>query len=867
MNQSARPVRPTPEDYAAQMAVWESGNLYHRVNETLGGTSFVFVDGPPYANGGAHLGHALNKVWKDTVVKSRWYMGQSAQWTPGWDCHGLPLELQVDKLHPHASLPEKMSYCKELALTSVNSQMQSFKALGCHADWQNPYLTFQPEMKKESLRTLYKMYSQGLLQYKMWPVHHCPACASSLAEAELEYEEKVRLDLYFKYPLSNGEHALVWTTTAWTLPMNQALAFNRSFTYVKYVKDKEVMWVDTSCAASVCAQLQSLGYALSAESVGGSYFEGLTGTSPLLAQSTPVLHADFVESGKTGFVHVACAHGPEDYELGAKANLQPLNLLDTHGKYQTHPQLSQEFHGVKNSQAAPLVVQALENKNLLVYTENTKVEVATCWRHKTAVYYQATWQVFLDLDKLKPRVRALLGADHNLGEKVKQRLQDMLLSRPHWCLSRQRYWGTRMELLVNKNTQELSDLNSVYMPLVLEGKHKEAQELLNSNPHLFALTDVLDVWFDSGNVVQALGLLKNFECADMVLEGKDQYRGWFQSLLWLSVAADNKLPYHNVLVHGFVLDANKEKFSKSKKNGVSADEAVAKYNPDVMRLWALLQEPEVDAVFSDTKLKEVQNYYQRFRLSLRFLSSNAYKMSYEEHKAVLAQLQPHNQFDFHNYVLKETLQFVSQFKQLLLSYQFRQAVLSLYEFCDKFLSQWTFEVLKQPLYLYPPGELQKDMAQCLAYELTHQMAKCLSVFTPFVAQEFYTEIGGGCVFLAPTATLSLKEPQLPWDTARTLRRLVHTQMEPLQREKVVRSASQLEVTLHLAHPQLYDLLCQSLNPLFWLGANCVVLQPAPANELKVELRELHQHYKCARCWNYFVSLNHELCTECDKYVK
>lgn len=863
MSQSTQSVKPEAQHYEQQVQKWD--NLYEDVNQHFKDqNSFVFVDGPPYANGDAHLGHALNKVCKDTVVKSRWYLGQAAKWTPGWDCHGLPLELQVDKLYPTASQQEKKNHCEQLAMSSVEKQMQSFKALGCHADWKNPYLTCQPEMKNQSLQTLFKMYQKDLLQYKMWPVHHCAACGSSLAEAELEYEPKQRMQLYFKYPLSNGQYALVWTTTAWTVPMNQALAFNEHFVYNQWSNNTETLWVESNCDNEVQALLQNKGYSQTQVTVKGNYFSTLTGQAPLFKNTTtPLWHADFVEAGKTGFVHVSCAHGPEDYELGQHHGVEPFHLLDKYGKFLPTDGLDTRLHGVKNFSSLNTVATLLEEQNLLVHSALEMFEMATCWRHKTPVYYHSTWQVFLNLEKLKPQVKSLLDNDVFLSQKVKSRLQDMLLSRPHWCLSRQRYWGTSMQLLVDKNTHQLSAKNHEYMPLVLASETEKAQQFLEKNPDVFALDDVLDVWFDSGNVVQALGKLQHFDKADMVVEGKDQYRGWFQSLLWLSVAADNKLPYKKVLVHGFVLDANKEKFSKSKKNGVSAKQAVDKYNPDVLRLWALLQEEEVDAVFSEQKLLEVQNLYQRFRLSLRFLSSNAYNATPEEHNEKLQQLTHKPEFDFYNYVLQQLKQFTQLFERSMHDFTFKQAVYSLYEFCDKFLSQWVFECLKQPLYLYPRGHLQKDMAQAVCYELTLALTKCLSVFTPFVAQEFYEVLDNNCVFTAKHNTLLLNEPKLFWQQAHNLRKQVHHALEPMQKNKTVKSVSQVKVLLSHPDVQLYENLCASFSPKFWLGTQHTEFHQN--DKFQVVLKPLENHEKCLRCWNFFSHLHNSVCKECEKY--
>mgnify|MGYP003436876228 FL=1 len=403
MAQSGHPVQFNEETHQKVLNKWKNNNLYTSVNKNLKQTNvkpFVFVDGPPYANGGAHLGHVLNKVWKDLTVKSQWYLGKEVQWTPGWDCHGLPLELQVDKKHPLENEVKKKDYCKQLALRSLVKQRDDFVNLGVHADWEKPYLTLSMEMKQKSWSTLASMVNQDLLEYKLWPVHHCPVCASSLAEAELEYEAKDRLELYFKYKLSNNEYALVWTTTPWTLPMNQGLAYNENFSYDKWVSELDTLYVDENANDFVVMMLEEKGYTKS-NKVNGSFFKELSGQTPLLKNNSLVLHGDFVTSGETGFVHLAGSHGVEDYNLLMLHDVQPFNLLDKNGKYLENKQLNSSFWGQKNSAVDNLVVQELGE--LLLSSKKTKVDVAHCWRHKVKTYYQATWQVFLKLESNSDR--------------------------------------------------------------------------------------------------------------------------------------------------------------------------------------------------------------------------------------------------------------------------------------------------------------------------------------------------------------------------------------------------------------------------------------------------------------------------------
>ena len=863
MAQSGHSVQFNEETHQKVLKKWKNNNLYTSVNKNLNQTNvkpFVFVDGPPYANGGAHLGHVLNKVWKDLTVKSQWYLGKEVQWTPGWDCHGLPLELQVDKKHPLENEVKKKDYCKQLALRSLVKQRDDFVNLGVHADWEKPYLTLSMEMKQKSWSTLASMVNQDLLEYKLWPVHHCPVCASSLAEAELEYEAKDRLELYFKYKLSNNEHALVWTTTPWTLPMNQGLAYNENFSYDKWVSELDTLYVDENANDFVVMMLEEKGYTKS-NKVNGSFFKELSGQTPLLKNNSLVLHGDFVTSGETGFVHLAGSHGVEDYNLLMMHDVQPFNLLDKNGKYLENKQLNSSFWGQKNSAVDNLVVQELGE--LLLSSKKTKVDVAHCWRHKVKTYYQATWQVFLKLEQLKPRVQKLL-EESNLQNHLKENLKNMLLSRPHWCLSRQRYWGTELNVLVNKNTKELDSSSEYYLNCLSENKTVEAQEFLANNTNLEVVKDVLDVWFDSGNVAFALGEYNGFDSADMVLEGKDQYRGWFQSLLWLS-AVHNKLPYKNLLVHGFVLDETKQKFSKSSKNGVSAKEALKLYGADVLRLWATMQEHETDAVFSKVKMEESKKYYQRLRLTLRFLNANAHAKNRAYQESKLEEYQHDNDFDFHRYSMMKLEQLKLEFSDLLKVFEYKKALQALYAFTDKFLSQFVFEVMKSTLYLKSEETKEKQMMQVLVNHLLVDVLKMVSVFAPFLAEEFMLNESESVFLLESNKNYNFTN-NANWDLVLDLKREMFVKMEPLQQQKLMKGNNQVYVEWTLPEKMFeeYNQLVNSMSYQNWLGVSVSVAVKGQDFNLDLyNLDKKEDYSKCPRCWFYFKEKAlDQLCDSC-----
>ena len=429
------------------VSYWDENKTFSKANKFLSefeNSPYVLLDGPPYANGPLHLGHALNKNFKDLVVKSRWFMGQPTQFRPGWDCHGLPLELAVEKAYGKQEPAQLKALCKELAMSSVANHMKGFKALGVLADWDNPYLTLSDEMLQSNWATLADLFKKNLLVYKQFPVHYCPACASSLAAAELETKSLVKDSLYFKMPL-NGKYknmfAVVWTTTPWTLPMNQALAFHKDFKYELWFNQEEYLVLQNAknLSSGVSSYFDENGFTYVGSYKLEELLENYESTSPLSKDVVPLLQADFVEEGKTGFVHMSLAHGPEDFELGVRNGLMVKSYLIKHGVFQTKDVKNLELlNGLNQTTVRPAVLDMLKANSLLVEHTDSMTEQNVCWRHKKAVFYNATWQVFLDLENsqynLKEKVSVLLD-DSKVDEQSKKQLSLMLLGRDHWCLS------------------------------------------------------------------------------------------------------------------------------------------------------------------------------------------------------------------------------------------------------------------------------------------------------------------------------------------------------------------------------------------------------------------------------------------------
>ena len=868
------------------LKLWESLDTFNTVNNLFKeNKKFVLLDGPPYANGQAHMGHALNKMLKDLVVKSRWFLGESVDYRPGWDCHGLPLELAVEKSYGKLDTDTMKTRCKQLAFRSVVKQRNTFKRLGVLGQWKNPYLTLSKDMVKNSLTTVKNLFDKNLLDYKQFPVHYCPACASSLAEAELESKVLSKDSLFFKMQVSNSLfenlYALVWTTTPWTLPMNQGLAFNSNFEYEVWNNSSMNLVFQKNNLKEVTDYLEKNNFKYS-NSYFGKEFNFSNATSPMTKNSVPVLEADFVESGKTGFVHLSFSHGPEDFELGQQHNLVPHTLLNKFGAFELEENHPLEFlNNKKYTQVATLVVDFLTNDNLLVAHSVSEVEQDVCWRHKCGVYFNATLQAFLKLEEpsyhLKNKVSELLN-DSSLSLVYKNKLESMLLSRKHWCLSRQRKWGCPINLLVDKNTNNLSPLTSQYLDLLVNEDTKGCEKLLLENPNLYVFDDVLDVWFDSGNVANSY--LSNHDnnhnyVADLVLEGKDQFRGWFQSLLWLSVAQHGVMPYNNLLSHGFVLDENRNKFSKSSGTGSVVNLYADSYGADVLHLWTASQEPELDSVFSKNKLEEVKQYYSRFRLSLRFSTSNLYDYDYSNHQENLNTFKNLNEWDLHKFVLLEMLNTQQKVATLFTAFQFKKALETVYLFTEKMLSNFYFDTIKNPLYLRSKNDKERVMTQCALFELMNGLFDLVKVFTPFVAEEFYQDFynNNKSVFeehyfnnnkLDFLKSLSV---QFNWQNLLELRKKVQLALEPLQRNKSVKSRTEVNVVVSVNN----NSELKNMNNFYKLSellsvSNVELVQSDTEVFELVDLKLNSEYTKCPRCWNYELvkTFNNDLCECCFK---
>ena len=630
---------------------WEENNLYQKIREKHNNNKkFILHDGPPYANGDIHIGHAVNKILKDIIIKSKGLSGLNAPYVPGWDCHGLPIELQVEKKIGKAGVkvePEVFrNACREFASKQVDKQRIDFKRLGVLGDWENPYLTMDYSTEANIIRALGKIINTGHLHKGVKPVHWCIDCCSALAEAEVEYNDKQSPAIDVRFPLVecsnflkqfniekniNSVSIVVWTTTPWTLPANQAVALHPENNYALVQVSNEILIIANELYETVLSRCGFTDYKVLSK-YSGSYFEGLKLKHPFYDRSIVLGDHVTFETG-TGAVHVAPGHGQDDYIVGQRYNLVIDNPVADNGCFVADTELFAGEHVFKANNSVISILK--KNKNLLKQ-ETIQHSYPHCWRHKTPIIFRATPQWFISMDSNGLRNQAL-----DAIKKVnwqpswgKERIFGMIENRPDWCISRQRTWGVPIPIFIHRETQELHPETSKIIEKVAELVEQkginawfdlDSAEMLNDDSKDYIkVMDTLDVWFDSGVTHDAV--LRNDKRldypADLYLEGSDQHRGWFQSSLLTSLAiTGNEKPYRSVVTHGFTVDANGLKMSKSKGNVIAPQKVMNVYGADILRLWVAATDYRTEMNVSDEILKRIADAYRRIRNTSRYLLS------------------------------------------------------------------------------------------------------------------------------------------------------------------------------------------------------------------------------------------------------
>jgi isoleucyl-tRNA synthetase len=880
-------------------------DLYETIRKErkgAGAEKYILHDGPPYANGDIHMGHALNKVLKDMIVKIMTMRGYDAPFVPGWDCHGLPIELQVDKKlgkkKNEISRAEKRKLCREYAGDFVSKQKESFKRLGILGEWDRPYLTMNYKYEADTVRELAKFIDRGTLYQGLKPVHWCTSCRTALAEAEVEYEDHTSPSIYVKFRLADGEaeklglggkkvSLLIWTTTPWTIPANRAVAVHPAFDYSAVEFDGELLIVATELAEKV---LTTLGAETTepVKTMKGSELEGILTKHPLYDRVSPVITGMHVtlEQG-TGAVHTAPGHGQDDYIIGLKYGLEVYNPVDDAGRYVEELEF---FGGLKVPAANVEVNEKLSEKGNLLFEEKLGHSYPHCWRCKKPIIFRATPQWFIGMEKDDLRKNALesIRKTEWVPAWGKERIYGMVEGRPDWCVSRQRSWGVPITVLfcTKCDTPHMSGDVARSAADIIEKEGADAwfdldiKSILSENDKCGKCgsvefrkeEDILDVWFDSGvshQVVVNDGPWDLSWPADLYVEGSDQHRGWFQSSLLESVGTGKGAPYKTVLTHGYVVDKAGKKMSKSVGNVITPEQVVKRYGAEVLRLWISSENYMEEVRISDEILKRLSEAYRKIRNTMRFLLGNISDFNPDTDRVEFSELEEIDMF-----ILDRAAKLQERVLSAFERYEYHVFYHSVYNFCVVDLSSFYLDIIKDRIYTYPAGSKERRAAQTVLCDLANFMVRFISPVLSFTADEIYRKIPGykpGSSVHAQRYTdvsrfRADKKIVAEWENLWEIRKEVLKLLEEKRQDKEIGHSLDAKVVLTLPSAEYERVkVYEKELPFIFIVSQVELVE---GDKLEVSAGKADGE-KCERCWNYSVDIgkNRKHPTVCGRCVE
>ena len=911
---------------------WSDQGVYKQLRDArCGKPRFVLHDGPPYANGTLHVGHAANKILKDMIVKARQLAGFDARYTPGWDCHGLPIENQIEKTFGRSlSRAEVQTKSRAYATEQIEQQRADFMSVGVLGDWDAPYRTMDFGNEASEIRALKKVIERGFVYRGLKPVYWCFDCASSLAEFEIEYADKksATVDVAFLAAepdrlaaafgvaaLTKDAFAVIWTTTAWTIPANQALNVGPEIDYALVDTERGLLVLATALVEKCLARYELSGTVLA--TVKGTALAGLNFHHPLAlsdagyARLAPVYAADYAtDDDGTGIVHAAPAYGIEDFNSCRKHGVAVddiLNPVQGNGAYEAELAL---FGGQHIWKAAPAIVEALRDAGRLFATSTLLHSYPHCWRHKTPVIYRAAAQWFIRMDEadteragvfateapaatLRQTALDAIDATRFYPENGKVRLRDMIANRPDWCISRQRNWGVPLPFFLHKDSGELHPDTMALIDRaadIVEKGGVEAWSALTVQDVLGAeagdytkSNDILDVWFDSGSSFfhvlnadagSAPGVTSTDGGpeADLYLEGHDQHRGWFHSSLLIACAMFGRAPYRGLLTHGFTVDGNGRKMSKSLGNFISLQDSTAKLGAEIVRLWCAATDYSGDLSIDAKILARVVDSYRRIRNTLRFLLANTSDFNAATDAVALGDM-----LEIDRWALARTAQFQAEVLAHYEVYEFHPVVAKLQVFCSEDLGSFYLDILKDRLYTSAPGSLARRSAQTVLWHITHAMLRWMAPFLSFTAEEawkVFAPVADGkasSIFIETYSDVSAWGDVAllaKWARVREIRDTVNKEIEALRSAGQVGSSLQALVQIG-ANPADFALLASLGDDLKFItitsGATLVASEESTAEATATVTPSTAT--KCERCWHYRDDVGADpahptICTRC-----
>jgi len=818
---------------------WDERRTYARLREIARGRPrFVLHDGPPYANGAIHIGHCVNKILKDIVVKSRTLDGFDAPYIPGWDCHGLPIELQVEKKHgrPGQKLDARAfrAACRAYAQEQIELQRSDFKRLGILGDWDRPYLTMSKAYEAQQLRAFGRIIENGHLYKGVKPVHWCIDCRSALAEAEVEYEERVSpaIDVAFRVS-DNTELArriglsaeqlggapvdiVIWTTTPWTLPANEAVALRAEFRYVlaaAYQGSERHRIIVAAELLDACLERYRMSDAGQLAQFEGRVLEGLKLEHPFQERRVPVVLGEHVTlDAGTGAVHTAPGHGQEDFAVGQRYGLEVLNPVGNDGRFVTGTPL---VAGLKVQEANPVIIAALARAGRLLHEEPFRHSYPVCWRHKSPVIFRATPQWFISMERAGLRAHTLrdIPGVRFTPAWGEQRITGMIENRPDWCISRQRTWGVPIPLFVHRETGERHPRTLELIAAAAERVEQggidawfalEPRELLGADAeHYDKVTDVMDVWADSGLSFECVGTERPEVAApvELYLEGSDQHRGWFHSSLLMSEALYERPPYRGVLTHGFTVDEKGRKMSKSLGNVIAPQKVMSTLGADVLRLWVSATDYANEIAVSDEILKRMADSYRRMRNTLRFLLGNLHGFDPAQHAVAETRL-----LALDRWVLARARDLQTEVLEAYRGYAFHLIYQKVHNFCSVDLGSFYLDVIKDRMYTTPAAGAARRSAQTAMWHIAESMVRWLAPILSFTAEEVWGYLPGErreSVFHETWHPLpQVSSDAIDWDALIALRSDVTRELEKLRDAGLIGAPLDARVAVYCGEDEL-----------------------------------------------------------------
>ena len=881
---------------------WNDIGLYEKIRQqNLNNKKFILHDGPPYANGAIHLGHSVNKILKDITIKSKTLQGLDAPYVPGWDCHGLPIELNVEKKHGKRSelVQNKKMFqeaCKEYALTQIESQKKDFIRLGVLGEWDNPYKSLDSSFEANAVRALGRIYEAGHIEKGEKPVHWCQDCGSALAEAEVEYQDKTsksidvafkaneqslkKLNEVFATNIVDGISFVIWTTTPWTIPSNVAVCINPELDYALIKLDGEHL-VIAEAMIELCMERWGTTSELVSKTLGKNLVD-ISLIHPFIERKSELLHGDHVttEAG-TGCVHTAPAHGLDDYFICKKHGIETFKALNSKGFFK------EEFEfiaGLPASKADPLVIEKLNEVKALVNCDDFHHSYPHCWRHKSPLIFTSTAQWFISMNKsglLNEALQSISGVswEPSWGE---QRIEGMLTDRPDWCISRQRNWGVPITLVVHKESGAIhpnqSELFKQFANLIEENgisswESLDLNEFIDDGDSYIKITDSLDVWFDSGVTHFAVSEQRFEEgiVADLYLEGSDQHRGWFQSSLLTSIAMNGRAPYKAVLTHGFVVDENGRKQSKSLGNVVSPQKVWDSLGADILRLWVASADFRSEMVASDEILKRVSDQYRRIRNTFRFILGNL--NDFDESKKIVFE----DQIELDKWIVLETSKLQEDVLKLYESYSYHNVVQKIHNFCVNELGGIYLDIVKDRLYTCKDSSHARQSCQTSLNYVLNTMVRLTAPILSFTSEEIWQthpSLKGQneSIFLSKYFE-SKQEGECvisssDWARIFEIKDIVNQSIERLRNENKLKGSldSNVIISANEEDKSVLDKLGSELHFVFISSQASVI----DGDTLSIQIDQMSDE-KCTRCWHRDSTVGEskvhpEICSRCEENI-